>query len=86
MVVLATTEVVRDESSLASEERAALTEDADAEGARVVLVERAEKKVVLAEAVREVAILEETAALEELLPTENEEESAETEPWEISKE
>ena len=71
---------MRDESSLASEERAALTEDAEAEGARVVLVERAEKKVVLAEAVREVAKLEETAALEELLPTENEEESEETEP------
>ena len=50
VVVIETRAVVAlaemDESAPASEEIAALTDDADAEGARVVLVERAEKKVV----------------------------------------
>ena len=85
MVVATTTEVVREERSEASEERTALTEDADAEGERVV-VESVERKVMVGEAVREMALLEETAALdemtllEELPPTEKEEESEDSEP------
>lgn len=55
VVIMTDLLVARLESTSLREESAALTEDADAEGARVVLVDKDEKKVVLASGSEEVA-------------------------------
>ena len=69
--------VARLERTSLREERAALTEDTDAEGARVVLVDKEEKKVVLAVGREDVAPWPPVMA--------NESESLVSLPWEISR-